>query len=439
MKFNRAFIVIIIVLMAVLLLFEISAPNRFRWDDYSQSSNSKNPFGCYVMDSVLKASLPQGYEVRGYGIKQYVDPNRGDEKHTFLFTDNYDSFIRNNSFDVDMPQLIEEGNNIILATYFTYNDYDYYDTQGLGEELGFYFMTQNFYSSNNNNKFIKKEDLSKYAYYEIINWHADSLFDSTTYKINRAFFNKGVTLSNSYRILASSDYQESYNSAYDDDDDEYSIAVAGIRDYGKGKVVVVSMPMLFTNYGILNDTIRPFVLRLLSECGDLPVVRYDQTHSDKGVDNEAEQGSPLRYLLSHRPLRWALYLALATLVALVVFSAKRRQRVIPVIKAPVNHMMDFVKQIGGIYYKRHDNVDLLIKKYATFSHSVRAKTMIDMNDYDNIDQELQLLSNRTGIPFKELKEQILDVWSATHADRLSNERLKQLIDSMNNILQKINI
>lgn len=88
MKFNRAFIVIIIVLMAVILLFEISAPNRFSWDDYSQSSNSKNPFGCYVMDSVLKASLPQGYEVLGAGIRQYVGPRRGDEKHTFLFTDN---------------------------------------------------------------------------------------------------------------------------------------------------------------------------------------------------------------------------------------------------------------------------------------------------------------------------------------------------------------
>lgn len=440
MKFNRAFIVIIIVLMAVILLFEISAPNRFSWDDYSQSSNSKNPFGCYVMDSVLKASLPQGYEVLGAGIRQYVGPRRGDEKHTFLFTDNYDSFIQNNSFSVDMPQLIEEGNNIILATFFNYNDYDHYDAGELGKELGFFFMTQDYYSSNNNSKHINKEDLSKYAHYEKINWHADSLFDSTTYVINKAFFNKGVTLSNSYRILASSDYQESYNSAYDDeDDDEFSIAVAGIRDYGKGKVVVVSMPMLFTNYGILNDTIRPFVLRLLSECGDLPVVRYDRTHSDEGVVNEAEQGSPLRYLLSHRPLRWAFYLALATLVALVVFSAKRRQRVIPVIKAPVNHMMDFVRQIGGIYYKRHDNVDLLIKKYATFSHSVRAKTMIDMNDYDNIEQELQLLSNRTGIPFKELKEQIFDVWNATHANKLSNKRLKQLIDSMNNILQKINI
>ena len=77
MKFNRAFIVIIIVLMAVILLFEISAPNRFSWDDYSQSSNSKNPFGCYVMDSVLKASLPQGYEVLGAGIRQYVGPRRG--------------------------------------------------------------------------------------------------------------------------------------------------------------------------------------------------------------------------------------------------------------------------------------------------------------------------------------------------------------------------
>ena len=442
MKLNRVFIVVIILLMAVMLLFEIGAPSRFKWDDYSQSCNSKQPFGCYVMDSVLRASLPQGYEVRGASLNEYFGPERGDEKHTFLFTDNFDRFSIDSGIE-GFLETIHEGNNVILATYMDLGDYEHYETEALGKELDFYFMNRSYgyYYGSRGNKSINKDDLGKNATYEGIIWHADSLFDSTTYVINNAFTNNGVTLSTSYRILATSEYQESYNSAYDDEEDEYSIAAAGIRNYGKGKVVVVCMPMLFTNYGILNDTIRPFVLRVLSECGDLPVVRFDPTHTGDAVAKKQKlgQGSDLRYLLSNRPLRWAFYLALATLAAFVVFTAKRRQRVIPVIKPPVNHMMDFVRQIGGIYYQRHDNVDLLIKKYATFSQSVRSKTMIDLNDYDNIDDELKLLSSRTGIPFNELKEQILDVWNDTHADNISDKRLKQLIDSMNHILQKINI
>jgi flagellar motor component MotA len=130
---------------------------------------------------------------------------------------------------------------------------------------------------------------------------------------------------------------------------------------------------------------------------------------------------------------------LATLVAFVVFSARRRQRVIPVIKPPVNHMMDFVKRIGGIYYKRHDNVDLLIKKYVTFINDLRAKAMIDIDNYDNLDDELMSLSNRTGIPYNELQQQIRDVMVATNEDSISDERLKRLIDVMNDIMYRINI
>ena len=199
------------------------------------------------------------------------------------------------------------------------------------------------------------------------------------------------------------------------------------------------MPMIFSNYGILNDAIRPFVLRLLSDCGSKPIVRYDPTCISQDVDNDQDQESPLRYLLANRPLRWAFYLALATLVAFVVFSARRRQRVIPVIKPPVNHMMDFVKRIGGIYYKRHDNVDLLIKKYVTFSNDLRAKAMIDIDNYDNLDDELMSLSNRTGIPYNELHQQIRDVMVATNEDSISDERLKRLIDVMNDIMHRINI
>ena len=72
MKTSRLFVVVIIALMALILLFEMNAPTRFKWDETSQSHKSKQPFGCYVMDSVLRASLPQGYEVLGNGIEKYI-------------------------------------------------------------------------------------------------------------------------------------------------------------------------------------------------------------------------------------------------------------------------------------------------------------------------------------------------------------------------------
>lgn len=429
MKSNRLFVAVIIALMAVILLFEMNAPTRFRWNDTSQSHKSKQPFGCYVMDSVLRASLPQGYEVLGNGIKKYIGKKYKGGKHTFLFTNNYDKFI--NLFDVDFLKLIEDGNNVVLA----YDNNNYYDeVQHVSEELGFYFepIDQSYMSHFN------KETLSDPSLYDTIQWHSDGRFTDATYIVNTAFCDNEVKLSGAYTIIATLKrakepyyYQENRMAT-----------IAGSRYFGKGKVVIVSMPMIFSNYGILNDAIRPFVLRLLSDCGSKPIVRYDPTCINQdvdAVDNDQDQESPLRYLLANRPLRWAFYLALATLVAFVVFSARRRQRVIPVIKPPVNHMMDFVKRIGGIYYKRHDNVDLLNKKYVTFSNDLRTKAMIDIDNNDQIDDELLALSNRTGIPLNELQQHISDVKNAIQATSITDKRLQQLIDVMNDIMHRINI
>ena len=423
MKASRIFIVVIIALMAVILLFQVNAPTRFRWDDVSQSYKSKQPFGCYVMDSVLHASLPQGYEVLGNNIEKYISKKYKGGKHTFLLTNNSSDII--SSSDVDFLELIKDGNNVILAT----DDYYNYNNKDFEEELGFISRGAHsvyIYRDNLKNELI---DSTKY---DMVRWHTGGRFTAASYLVNRMFFMGNLELEPPFRTLAtisSSDDYSYYNNSI----------VAGIRDYGKGKIVVMSMPLLFTNYGILDDDIRPLALRLLSECGDLPIVRYDPTLIDKVGDKEQESESPLRYLLANRPLRWALYLALATLVAFVAFSARRRQRIIPVIKPPVNHMMDFVKRIGGIYFKRHDNVDLLNKKYVTFSNDLRSKAMIDIDNEDNIDDELLALSNRTGLPLNELQQQVRDVKDAVNANRISDRQLQQLIDAMNDIILRINI
>lgn len=422
MKSSRLFIVVIIALMVVIILFEMNAPARFNWDDHSQSYKSKQPFGCYVMDSVLRASLPHGYEVIGSDFEQYIGENAKPVKHTFLFTNTFEYFRP----DTNFLKMIEEGNNAIIATDYNISYYDD-STEEMG--LGYKCYSNNYYYDGD---YFSKESLSINASYDTVYWESGEMFAPASYPINSVFCSKELILSSDYRILAT------LNEKHENGSDGEVDTVAGIRDCGKGKIVVVSMPMLFSNYGILNDTIRPLVLRLLSQCSDLPMVRYDPSLMSE-MEQDEQEDSPLHYLLANRPLRWALYLALTTVILFVLFSARRRQRVIPVIKPPVNHMMDFVKRIGGIYYKRHDNVDLLIKKYVTFGNELRTKAMINVDDYDHIDDELQSLSTRTGIPFKELQQQIYDVWRATNASSINDKRLQQLIDAMNNILQRINI
>ena len=418
---GRKFWTFIALLAVLMLALEYQMPRHFTWKATFAHAD-RQPFGCYVMDSVLRASLPHGYEVIGSDFEQYIGENAKPVKHTFLFTNTFEYFRP----DTNFLKMIEEGNNAIIATDYNISYYDD-STEEMG--LGYKCYSNNYYYDGD---YFSKESLSINASYDTVYWESGEMFAPASYPINSVFCSKELILSSDYRILAT------LNEKHENGSDGEVDTVAGIRDCGKGKIVVVSMPMLFSNYGILNDTIRPLVLRLLSQCSDLPMVRYDPSLISE-MEQDEQEDSPLHYLLANRPLRWALYLALATVILFVLFSARRRQRVIPVIKPPVNHMMDFVKRIGGIYYKRHDNVDLLIKKYVTFGNELRTKAMINVDDYDHIDDELQSLSTRTGIPFKELQQQIYDVWRATNASSINDKRLQQLIDAMNNILQRINI
>ncbi len=76
--------------------------------------------------------------------------------------------------------------------------------------------------------------------------------------------------------------------------------------WGKGEIILVSTPLLFTNYGVTDGNTVHYLFRLLSQMGDLPIVRSEGYTRDTAQ----KQLSPFRYLLSHPPLRWALYLCL---------------------------------------------------------------------------------------------------------------------------------
>ena len=100
------------------------------------------------------------------------------------------------------------------------------------------------------------------------------------------------------------------------------IPVAMSYRHGKGEIILVSTPLLFTNYGMLDGGNGAYLLRLLSHMGDLPVLRTE------GYMKETVQvqKSPFRYFLSQPPLRWALYLTMIAILLFMIFTAKRRQR-----------------------------------------------------------------------------------------------------------------
>jgi hypothetical protein len=148
--------------------------------------------------------------------------------------------------------------------------------------------------------------------------------------------------------------------------------------------------------------------------------------------------SPLRYWLQNAPLRWCVYLTLLGLLLFCVFYARRRQRVIPVVKQPENKSLEFVKLIGTLYYQKHENHDLLQKKYGYFAELVRRQLLIDIDDEDMKRENIQQLAFRTGMAEADVR-MILDRVSRylQLSSSLTDKQLQASIDGLDRIISNL--
>lgn len=106
------------------------------------------------------------------------------------------------------------------------------------------------------------------------------------------------------------------------------------------------------------------------------------------------QYSPFRELIKRPPLRWALYLLMLGVILLMVTTARRRQRVIPIIAPPLNKSLEFVRLIGTLYYQRCTHAELVRKKFIFFAEELRRRCGIDVRDVNTDDGEVRSLRKR---------------------------------------------
>ena len=217
---------------------------------------------------------------------------------------------------------------------------------------------------------------------------------------------------------------------------------AATRNYGKGKLVIVSWPQVFTNYNILEKDGAHLLMRIMSQVGDKHMVRYDLTQSEDYITEQDKSKSPLRVFLDNKSLRWAVYLTLFTILLSLIFTARRRQRVIPVIEPPKNQTLSMVKHIGLMHYRHHDNTSLVLDYYKQFSHEMMKKLLVDINNEIDLGENLSYISKRTGIDADQLSSAI-ERLKEIHTDfdindtQLSDKETKYLIDIMNNVINNL--
>lgn len=456
MKSSRNFLFAMLVLFVLFCLLQVNLPKKFVWSP-TFSHVDKQPFGCFVFDSVLTQSLPNGYHVTKKTFFQ-LDQEHAKEKISVLMVVDQQDLKQ---LDVKyLCNIARRGGKVMVVASSSFDDGRNADTVVVDElertfkvkiEDGLYFSLRGILAG------LKAHDNDMY---DTIYWNnRETMYAAQSY---RMFYNMvGGTLfvdsvpkvKRLAYTLSTAGYDYKYDSLYVGDFTRFDTIVdkkerieridtfaikkvpaAVSVPYGKGEVIFVSSPLLFTNYGMLEGNTSVYIFRLMSYLADLPVYRTE-AYVKTDAMLVAEQ-SPFREFIKRPPLRWALYLALLGVVLFMIFTARRRQRVIPIISKPANRSLEFIQLIGTLYYQRKDHVDLVRKKFKLFAEELRKTAGVDISDVNTDDREYLLLAEKTGMNSDRLKKVIRQIRLVLHSEgNISVEEMRSLIDAMDTIVR----
>lgn len=461
MNNSKIFVLVIALLLVVAVLIELSVPKRFQWEP-TFSHDSKQPFGCTLFDSLAKSSMKNGYSVKHTTFYQLLQDST--IKSPISVIDIYSSYLKYDEGETKrMLDFVSKGNKVLLCA----DEYslDLKDTlQVLVYDDG-YFNFRYFRRAATHGLILSHDSII---------WGGDSVYPKNVYHAysdlcSSYYMLKDTTTYNQYIVdndtiltIADVGYDEDEVTVESDSGEikqkledvveiresspewkpmawmygehHKMLPVVMKRKWGKGEIYLCSTPLLFTNYGILNKNNVSYVYRVLNSISDRPVMRI----VEKPLAEEHISQSPMRFFLANPPLRWALYLGLVTLLLFFIFTARRRQRAIPVVKKPENHQLEFTKLIGTLYYQDGNHADLARKKYSYFAEFLRREVQIDIDEDADDNENFSMLARHTGMSARDLGFRIKATRRACRSNSdMTVEEMTMYIDYMNEIEKKL--
>ena len=370
-----------------------------------------------VLDSVMQASMPHGYTVDNRSLRQMEQDSVFSTPHSLLIVTN--EMI--SSIDVNkLFQLSRNGHTVMVAS----------DDLAMCEDtLGITYKW--------NSLFRLFDIAGKLPEKGRLRWANQDSTQYARHNIEIAVYNQMISSSLEEYIPDSIEVEDSLEETgngrheakteiekvvlmtyFAPDDDNNDIDYSGkpvAIDFKieNGHFIVVSAPLLFTNYMVVCGEGSTIVGRLMNQLKDYPVIRNESFMKATAQ----KEGTPFYVFLKRPPLRWALYLTLISIILFCIFTARRRQRVIPVMRNADNRNLDFVKLIGSLYWQQHDNAGLLAKKLAYTSEEIR-------NSGATLTEEAEATLNA-------IKEVSNGMYIVT------DKELKNYINELNRILQSL--
>ena len=420
MRRTAQYVAFVALLLGVALWTQVSRPKQFVWLP-TYAHHDTQPLGCAVFDSVMAFTLPRGYEVTRKPLIQIAREDSASVRNVLVVDE--DIVLWPGELDA-LFRMTKRGAKVMLVA-------NWFDRK-LQDTLGVHPAPQQLAEMVGEAKELTVP-LDTLVWADGAGGYAERRFP-----VRSDFVAEGLYLADTCaaRILA-------WQHVLQPDDTTRVMPVAVSIPFGEGELTLVQTPRLFTNYGILHPRHRDYVLRLLDRLKDAPVVRtqaYSDFYSEYGPDASADRpGGPFDYILSQPPLRWAFHVALAAIVLLMCFTARRRQRPIPPAEPLPNRNLEFVKLIGTLYFRHETPAELMRKKWLYFADEVQRRTGRDLRACADPDEQATLLAEAAGMN----AERLLPLMRRMHAIvadsslHINTDEMKRLTDRLNDVARRL--
>jgi hypothetical protein len=371
---------------------KLLSPKEYNWA-ITFAHNDKNPFGAYAYSELLPGIFPDkkidhSYKTL-YELKDSLSP-----------ADNV--VIVSSVFNAD-----KEDTNVLLehvekgATAFISAEYfrGYFADSIAVSTYDYFFKVGNIFDNQDS------------AYLKFANMRLDTLKEFYYRRNNiHNYFNEFDSTRTT--VIAKNDY------GY-----PVTIRIA----VGKGNLILNSTPLMFTNIYLLSENNDEFIAGTLSF---LPA--EDVTWTEYYHVGRMEASTPLRFILTNEPLRWAYYITIISTLIFMAFELKRRQRIIPVIKPLDNSTLDFVTTIGNLYLQSGDHKNMAEKKIQFFMDQIRSKYLLNTSVLD--ESFTKTLSKKTGKNELETSDLINTIKTVRSRKEISAGDLTELNKKMEKFL-----
>lgn len=395
-KTLKLYIAVLVLLLVVILVVDSNRPKPIDWRP-TYSIHDKIPFGMYVFDQEL----------------QYLLPNDTIEKITKTPYEFLDSKFIQDSIN---------GHYSITGTVISIGKNIPVDAESWKEI--FYFV------SHGNTAFISVTDLPQ-IFTDSLNVELDAQFNYATKTYN--------WIANPELGTQKYNFEEELNTSYFTSFDTINSEVLGyietdtthanfIRtNFRGGQFILHLQPAAFTNFHLLKGNHYQYTEKVVSYIPEGNAYWFLKSNAEESISN-----SPLRYVFSQPALKWAWYLFLIGIVIFMIFNAKRKQRVVPIIEPLANLTVDFTKTIGNLYYQEGDHDNIIEKKIIYFLEKIRNEYLLDTQKLD--ESFILKLEQKSGKKESDIREvvRLINEYRNSHHKSIEDDLVK-----INNAIEKI--